>query len=123
MLPVEPMSLLTKTVVLVLFGSALFLMLQLNRYFRELMRHFTLGDVFSQAAITNVKHTLKSGVFLVVMAIVQHLVAWGCSHAPYFHVALLWDLAVAGLFFGLMYTLLWALEIGVDLNEESEKTI
>jgi hypothetical protein len=27
------------------------------------------------------------------------------------------------LFFGLMYVLLWALEIGSDLNEESELTI
>jgi hypothetical protein len=27
------------------------------------------------------------------------------------------------MFFGLMYVLLWALEIGSDLNEESELTI
>lgn len=33
------------------------------------------------------------------------------------------DFIGALMFFGLMYVLLWALEIGCDLNEESELTI
>jgi len=33
------------------------------------------------------------------------------------------DFIAALMFFGLMYVLLWALEIGCDLNEESELTI
>lgn len=114
-----------KFLVLTLFAFGLYLAIRITNNFRQLMSHFMQGDVFSKEAINNVRAGLLSGVMFFMLAIVHHLFGWGVAMAndSPIHISLGMDFLISLIFFGLMYTLLWALEIGRDLNEESEMTV
>lgn len=124
-LPLDTLNSLAKILIVTLFSAGLVLMLKLNHYFRELMRHFSLGDIFSISAIAQVKGALKMGILFFILSVIQELFSrfYILSNTSEFNISLGAYIIIATIFFGLMYTLLWALEIGCDLNEESNLTI
>lgn len=106
-----------------------YLAIKVTYHFRQLISHFAGGDIFNKKAIEHARKALLHALLFYGFSLVSALIEWA-----YFYIA---DQAVdkhipiivngeviSGLIlFGLMYVLLWALEIGCDLNEESELTI
>lgn len=103
----------------------LFLTLQLCFHFRELIRYFSKGDIFNKEAIYRARKALRYGLWLYGFYIGAALLEWAYTFAnsASVDVNVNLDFILVLMFFGLMYILLWALEIGCDLNEESELTI
>lgn len=122
---IENISLQVKYFILCLFSAALILWIRIATNFRDLMKHFMAGDVFSVQAISHVRAGLNNGILWFVLTLMQKCFFWylASANAATFDFSLGKEVFIATLFFGLMYTLLWTLEIGCDLNEESEKTI
>lgn len=113
-------------VLLVAFISVFsFLVLQMTHHFRALISHFTEGDIFNKTAIDHARKALFNGLVIYGLYVSIELVTWiysATQSSPVsVHVNAYYIFAL--MFFGLMYVLLWALEIGCDLNEESELTI
>jgi len=121
-----------------LMSSALILTLILFvRHFRELMRHFQQGEIFNSVAIVHARKALSFALILWSLSVVLDVAGYlyrNIVRVPALKVdgsRVAFELAFTvnleflfGLvFFGLMYLLLWSLEIGRDLNEESELTI
>lgn len=83
------------------------------------------GNIFGQKAITSVREALHSGIVFFVLSWFHALV--GCVYdyiaSSSLDISFATEIIIACIYLGLMYTLLWALEIGADLNEESEMTI
>lgn len=115
----------TKLFVVMLFSLGLVLLIRMSSAFRDLMQHFMNGDIFSLAAVTHVKRALFTGMFLLSLYTVQRCAGWYLNGVDIgmFVLDMSIDVIVALAFFGAMYTLLWTLEIGCDLNDESEMTI
>lgn len=116
---------LLKGAILLLYAAGLLVMIRLTQCFRRLMLQYRVGQLFSEDAINSVRGALRVGIVFVVLSWV-HAIAG--SLYQYIHTGLLdisfaSEILIAVIYFGLMYTLLWALEIGSDLNEESEMTI
>ena len=124
-LAIETLNTFSKALILSLFSVGLAIMIKISSHFRQLMRHFMLGNIFIPGAIAQVRGALSSGVLFFLLSIIQTFVGAEISstNTPNFSISFSANLLVAGTFFGLMYTLLWALEIGCDLNEESELTV
>lgn len=114
-----------KWVVLLLYGLGLAVMIMLNRGFRQLMKRYMSGHIFTSDAIHSARYTLRCGMAFIAVSWV-HVIA-GATMAQTsegsMDLSFLSEVLFTLLFFALMYTLMWALEIGHDLNEESEKTI
>lgn len=94
-------------------------------HFRELIWHFSKGNIFNRKAIENARKALFSGLFFYVFYLVSLFSIWIYLSTQQQPISIVIDgsLALGLIFFGLMYVLLWSLEIGADLNEESELTI
>lgn len=103
----------------------LFLALKLTHHFRELIRHFSGGDIFNKQAIDHARKALMNGMVIYGLYLCTLLGSWlySATQTSPLSVSLDGNFIMALMFFGLMYVLLWALEIGCDLNEESELTI
>ena len=117
---------IAQRVLIVAFVSALFfLALQLANHFRELIRYFSEGDIFNKHAIDHARKALLSGVIIYGLYLCASLVGWiyTVMQSSPMSISMSGDFIFGLMFFGLMYVLLWALEIGCDLNEESELTI
>jgi hypothetical protein len=106
-----------------------FLTIKVTYHFRQLISHFARGDIFNKNAIEHARKALLHALLFYGFSFVSALIEW-----VYFYIAdqavdkhipviINGDLLTGLIFFGLMYILLWALEIGCDLNEESELTI
>lgn len=125
LIPIESISLPFKWLILALYAAGLVVMLRINHHFRELMKQFMKGNIFGQQAIGSVRGALHSGIVFFILSSVQALL--GCvyhySVSAKLDISFTTEIIIACIYFGLMYTLLWALEIGCDLNEESEMTI
>lgn len=123
--PLESTGFLLKAVILSLYACGLIIMIKMNHHFRTLMKQFIDGNIFGHEAIAQVRGALNSGIVFFVLSCVHAL--FGCIYnysagAP-LDISFATEIVIACVFFGLMHTLLWALEIGCDLNEESEMTI
>ena len=100
------------------------------RYARDLMEHFSEGEIFNRSALDTARKAIHFGMaalagdVLADMFVAGYLffMGNGLSVSTLFS-DLCGSLINGFLFFGLMFVLLWALEIGMDLNEESELTI
>jgi hypothetical protein len=116
----------------------LFLALQICFHFRELIRYFSKGDIFNKEAVYRARKALwyallLYGIYIAKVIVVQALlyispVDVSSIDIPPVTVSIMnilssFDFIWTLMIFGLMYILLWALEIGCDLNEESELTI
>jgi Protein of unknown function (DUF2975) len=119
------LSLLQRILIVLHMSLGSFFLLKLLHHFRELIRAFSLGDIFNKKAIAHARHALRYGLmgygfyWLSVLAVWIYL---SKTQEP-IHVSINGNLMLGLIFFGVMYILLWALEIGADLNEESELTI
>lgn len=117
---------IVQRVLMVAFVSAFMLLaLKLIYHFRELIRHFADGDIFNKTAIDHARKALFNGLVIYGFYVASLIVTWFYSATKSSPIVVPVNLDFIGalMFFGLMYVLLWALEIGCDLNEESELTI
>ena len=116
-----PLRLLIVTIA----SGFLFLSLKLIHHFRALIKHFAEGDIFNKNAIDHARKALLNGLVIYGLYVGSALASWFYVATQNTQIAV--DINVnfmlALMFFGLMYVLVWALEIGCDLNEESELTI
>lgn len=118
-------GLLPRVGMVIVLSIFLFLAAQLIFHFRELIRHFSNGDIFNKKAISHAQKALWNGMLIYGFYVASLIVNWFYSATKSSPIMVSVDLDFIGvlMFFGLMYVLLWALEIGCDLNEESELTI
>lgn len=116
---------LLKGLILPLYAIALVIMLRINREFRGLLQQFMKGHIFSAEAIGNVKGALGAGIAYTGVYVLQALIGivYNSSINAPIEFSFVKEIVFPLIFFGLMLTLIWALEIGRDLNEESEGTI
>ena len=121
----EDVTMLQRIWVVVLISIVLVLCLQLTFHFRELILHFSKGNIFNKSAIHHAQKSLWYGLLLYGLHVVLAITHWIYTVAtdPSVNVKVDLSFVLTLMFFGLMYILLWALEIGCDLNEESELTI
>ena len=115
-----------RIVIVLLSGIGLYFAQQFVRHLRDLMRHFSRGEIFNAGAITLAKRALSRAMilfwlnigFLFASQIVRAM------NSAWQSITIDPSVLIYGfLAFGLMYVLLWTLEIGHDLNEESELTV
>ncbi|MDP4535771.1 hypothetical protein Q3O60_06205 [Alkalimonas collagenimarina] len=125
LIPIESISLPFKGFILVLYAVGLTIMLRINHHFRQLMKHFMQGHIFDPDAIGSVRGALHSGIVFFLLSWLYVLLGliYDYSVNSRLDFSFTTEIVIACIYFGLMYTLLWALEIGADLNEESEMTI
>ncbi len=114
-----------KAVILTTYVVALITMLGINRAFRQLMRQYMRSEIFSNEAVSHVKATVKGVVAYIFIYWLQALIGIviNSSKGIPTEFSALNEVVVPMTFVGVMFTLLWALEIGRDLYEESEGTI
>lgn len=96
------------------------------RYARDLMAHFSEGEIFNRNVLQTARKAIHFGIAMVGIDVLFDLTGavYRLFSSGEIHLSALFGTLFNGfLFFGLMYVLLWALEIGSDLNEESELTI
>lgn len=113
-------------IVLAIFISVFFFFeLRVIHYCRELTRHFANGDIFNKKAIAHARKALLNALVIYGVQLSCTLAYWGYSYIknPAEPLVIDLDYVFAFMLFGLIYVLLWVLEIGCDLNEESELTI
>lgn len=121
---VEP-SLLQRVLLVGAVSAFMFVAIKIVFHFRELIRHFSEGDIFNKAAIDHARKALFNGLViygLYLLVLIGSWV-WVVQHSAGVSVNVDVSFIFALMLFGLMYIFLWALEIGSDLNEESELTI
>lgn len=121
----EHISWSVKMLVMTLFSAGAYLAIRIVGSFKKLMYHFKQGDIFKPQAIAHVHSALISGGLFFLLALVQEGFGWflAKAHNAVFTISLWSECFFMIIFVALMYTLLWSLEIGCDLNDESEKTI
>lgn len=119
------LSIVQRSLIIISISAFMFLALKLINHFRELIRHFSDGDIFNKQAIDHARKALLNGLIMYGVYLATLLGSWVYAVANNFPgvVSFETDFIFWLMFFGLMYVLLWALEIGCDLNEESELTI
>lgn len=116
---------LLKGLILPTYAVALVIMLRINYEFRGLMKQYMKGHIFSDEAIGYVKGALKAGIAYIGVWLLQAVVGivYNSSIGEPIEFSFAKEIVLPFIFFALMFTLLWALEIGRDLNDESEGTI
>ena len=109
-------------------GAAILLLFlqRFMRRMRDFLQHFSEGKIFNDNTIVAARKALSSAVVLYCLhvaslVLMQFYNAIGNPHAVYTVDPS--PLINGMLFFGLMYLLLWTLEIGRDLNEEAVLTV
>ena len=119
------LTLILRLAIVTIASAFLFLTLKLIHHFRALIKHFAEGDIFNKNAIDHARKALLNGLVIYGLYVGSAIASWlyNAAHTTQIQVMLNGDFILALMFFGLMYVLLWALEIGCDLNEESELTI
>lgn len=91
-------------------------------YSRRLMEHFIEGHLFDGLSIATAKKAINSGLGLLALHVAGEI--GGAFYLGKFQLPGPLMTAFYGfLFFGMLHVMLWALEIGRDLNEEAELTI
>jgi hypothetical protein len=125
------------------FGTLnMYFVLKVIRHLRDVMKSFHQGEVFNGATVSHARCAAKNALFVWGIDLLHRLgfslilnfsanppsstgsiglmnasenIGWWLKFGN--------DVFYGLMFFGLMYLFLWALEIGRDLNEESELTI
>lgn len=129
----DEMTYMHRFVALLIISVVTFLCIKIARHFRDLMHYFRRGEIFNSAAIAHARKALFNALLLWGMMLATELSHWlyalikiflsGDGRVVNVHFTLDGSIFLGLIFFGLMYLLLWALEIGRDLNEEPELTI
>ena len=125
MLDRDPMGMVIR--VLLAIGMAIFLvcMQRFIHQLRELMGHFRRGAMFCSSAIVAARRALSAGAGVFVLNIAGTAITEVAKLAgPNPRIDIGFDQLILGLLaFGIMYVLLWTLEVGHDIHEESELTV
>ncbi len=129
-IPLAPMHRIGISAVILAFSLLPFYSV---RYARDLMTYFSKGEIFNRSALLVARKAIYCGLGsvagpLLLREICLHFMGGNFLGLPIYPflplIPKLTESLFSGLmFFGAMYVLLWALEIGADLNEESELTI
>lgn len=119
------LTLFLRLLIVAIASVFLFLTLKLIHHFRALIKHFSEGDIFNKKAIDHARKALLNGLVIYGFYAGSALASWlyNATQTAPISVTVNAEFILVLMFFGLMYVLLWALEIGCDLNEESELTI
>jgi hypothetical protein len=119
------LSIVQRVLLVAVVSAFMFLALKLVYHFRELIQHFSAGDIFNKKAIDHARKALLNGLVIYAVYLSTLLASWIyiATQSAQTTVYMNANFILVFMFFGLMYILLWALEIGCDLNEESELTI
>lgn len=109
---------------LVLGGISIVLLLTLfvARYMRQMMEQFREGKVFDVDAIRLARKAVNCALVLYLFKVgteIAGIVYSGKIEVPGLPLTLLYGF----FYFGLVQVILWALEVGRDLSDESELTI
>lgn len=119
------LSLVQRCLVMVPVVLFLLMLLKVTYHLRQLILHFVRGDIFNKTATTHARKALHYALVTYGVFVCSTVATWIYLYVThhYFSVTLNGDFIFGLVIFGFMYVLLWALEIGCDLNEESELTI
>jgi hypothetical protein len=114
-----------RILIVILMAVFFFFLIKLTTHFRELIRYFSKGEIFNKDAIGHARKSLLHGlvVFGFYLSTLLAGFVYTATKTSSVHISLNIGVVTGCIFFGLMYVLLWSLEIGADLNEESELTI
>jgi hypothetical protein len=103
-------------------GVMLVLTLLIIRYLRQLMEQFSEGRVFDGDAIRIARKAVNCALALYLFKVVLEIA--GVIYSGKFQIPGPALTVFYGIFyFGLVQVMLWALEVGRDLSDESELTI
>jgi hypothetical protein len=101
------------------------LILKIIHHARHLVYHFSIGDIFNVDSIQQARKVLITGLLIYGYYLISLFSVWVYKLTqgamPNITVDGNYLLGFTG--FGILTVLLWALEIGADLNKESELTI
>ncbi len=122
---IASLSDLSRWLIMISMVLILLVLAKVIHHMRQLILHFAHGNIFNKAATAHAQKALHYALALYAAFISCTLAAWGYLYAQdkYFNITLNGDFILGIIIFALMYILLWALEIGCELNEESELTI
>ncbi|MES2320956.1 MAG: hypothetical protein V4633_01705 [Pseudomonadota bacterium] len=108
---------------LAVFAGVTLLFTQLAvRYCRLLMAHFAEGRIFDAGALHMARKAIQCGLILLVLRVGAEI-ASGFYTGKFTLPGPFMTMFYGFLFFGLLHVMLWSLEIGRDLHDESELTI
>lgn len=116
---------LLRLMIITIASVMIWFSLNLVHHLRSLIKYFSEGDIFNKFALNHAQKALFNGLIFYGLFMAGGLIAWiyGKPHnwepSLQLDVTFLFSLII----FGLMYVLVWTLEIGCDINEESELTI
>lgn len=125
-IPVGQLSVLQRILLAAVLGAALLVTQRVVHHSRDVMAHFSQGDIFNHATLASARRAIGYGIALVCTDVLREACLAGhqALSAGVWNISEVISTILNGfLFFGLMYLVLWTLEIGRDLNEESELTI
>lgn len=116
---------LQRCFVMAFIALFLLLLLKVVYHLRQLILHFASGNIFNKVATAHARKALHFALVTYGFLFLSSIATWIYIYITndYFRVTVKGDYIFGIIIFGLMYVLLWALEIGCDLNEESELTI
>lgn len=118
-------TVLQRVLMVAMASLFLFIIMKMIFHFRALIQSFSTGDIFNKTAIDHARKALLHGMLVYGVCLSVSLIGWvyvAVQNVPV-TVSFNGDFIFWLMLFGLMYVLLWTLEIGCDLNEESELTI
>ncbi|MGV7210567.1 hypothetical protein ACLB1G_22255 [Oxalobacteraceae bacterium A2-2] len=125
-IPVGQLPLLQRILLAAVVGAALLVTQRVVHHSRDVLAHFSQGDIFNHATLASARRAIRYGIVLVATDVLREACLAGhqALSAGVWNISAVISTMLNGfLFFGLMYLVLWTLEIGRDLNEESELTI
>jgi hypothetical protein len=125
LIPASDLTLVQHLILVICIAPIFYFLLKLSYHFRELIRYFSDGDIFNKKAIDHARKSLLNGFAIYGMYLIIGFAGWIylLTQQQNHNITMNGNFILGLIFFGLMYLLLWALEIGADLNEESELTI
>jgi hypothetical protein len=123
------MTLFTRLVCFILGASILSMLIYILLHFQKLIDCFHAGEIFNKLAVTNARKAFKMNLYinflmlgtqaLCIVLVWSNFDAENLKRLGYLMANSL-SFLISLAFFSLI---LWALEIGTDLNEEAELTI
>lgn len=119
------LSLLQRCLIMIPLTLFLLVLLKVIYHLRQLILQFASGNIFNKVATVHARKALHYALATYGVFLLATVATWVYLYTKnnYFSITLNGDFIFGIIIFGLMYVLLWALEIGCDLNEESELTI
>lgn len=119
------LTLLQRCFVMAFIALFLLLLLKVIHHLRQLILHFSSGNIFNKVATAHARKALHYALVTYGLLVLSSIATWIYIYIANdsVRVTMKGDYIFGIIIFGLMYVLLWALEIGCDLNEESELTI